>query len=71
MGIFGRLASLIKSNLNDLISKSEDPEKMLNQVILEMNVQLQEAKKQVALAIADDLVRLNPDWDEVHTGGSP
>ena len=54
MGIFGRLASLIKSNLNDLISKSEDPEKMLNQVILEMNTQLMEAKKQVALAIADE-----------------
>jgi phage shock protein A len=54
MGIFGRLAQLIKSNLNDLISKSEDPEKMLNQVILEMNAQLTEAKKQVALAIADE-----------------
>ncbi|MEZ4390967.1 MAG: PspA/IM30 family protein [Polyangiales bacterium] len=54
MGLFGRLASLIKSNLNDLISKSEDPEKMLNQVILEMNQQLVEAKKQVALSIADE-----------------
>lgn len=54
MGIFGRLAQLIKSNLNDLISRSEDPEKMLNQVILEMNAQLVEAKKQVALAIADE-----------------
>lgn len=54
MGIFGRLAQLIKSNLNDLISKSEDPEKMLNQVILEMDQQLIEAKKQVALAIADE-----------------
>ena len=54
MGIFGRLASLIKSNLNDLISRTEDPEKMLNQVILEMNTQLGEAKKQVALSIADE-----------------
>jgi len=54
MGFFGRLAQLIKSNLNDLISKSEDPEKMLNQVILEMNTQLVEAKKQVAVAIADE-----------------
>ena len=54
MGIFGRLAQLIKSNLNDLISRSEDPEKMLNQVILEMNTQLVEAKKQVALSIADE-----------------
>ena len=54
MGFFGRLAQLIKSNLNDLISKSEDPEKMLNQVILDMNTQLVEAKKQVAVAIADE-----------------
>ncbi len=54
MGIIGRLAQLIRSNLNDLISRSEDPEKMLNQVILEMNTQLVEAKKQVALSIADE-----------------
>ena len=54
MGIFSRLAQLIKSNLNDLISRSEDPEKMLNQVVLEMNTQLNEAKKQVAASIADE-----------------
>ncbi len=54
MGIFSRLAQLIKSNLNDLISKSEDPEKMLNQVVLDMNNQLVEAKKQVASSIADE-----------------
>jgi phage shock protein A len=54
MGIFSRLAQLIKSNLNDLISKSEDPEKMLNQVVLEMSNQLIEAKKQVASSIADE-----------------
>jgi phage shock protein A len=54
MGIFSRLAQLIKSNLNDLISKSEDPEKMLNQVVLDMSSQLTEAKKQVASSIADE-----------------
>ncbi len=54
MGIFSRLAQLIKSNLNDLISNSEDPEKMLNQVVLDMNNQLVEAKKQVAASIADE-----------------
>ncbi|MBL8608207.1 MAG: PspA/IM30 family protein [Myxococcales bacterium] len=54
MGIFSRLATLIKSNLNDLISKSEDPEKMLNQIVLDMNTQLVEAKKQVASSIADE-----------------
>ena len=54
MGIFNRLAQLIRSNINDLISKSEDPEKMLNQVVLDMNNQLVEAKKQVAASIADE-----------------
>lgn len=54
MGFLSRLAQLIKSNINDLISKSEDPEKMLNQVIMDMNQQLIEAKKQVAVAIADE-----------------
>ena len=54
MGIFSRLAQLIRSNINDLISKSEDPEKMLNQVVLDMNNQLVEAKKQVAASIADE-----------------
>jgi phage shock protein A len=55
MGIFARLASLIKANLNDLISKSEDPEKMLNQIVVDMSAQLEEAKTQVAGAIADDM----------------
>ena len=54
MGIFARLATLIKSNLNDLISSSEDPEKMLNQVVLDMANQLIEEKKQVAVSIADE-----------------
>src|SRR5687767_9694870 len=54
MGIFSRLGSLIKSNINDLISRAEDPEKMLNQVLLDMQSSLVEAKKQVAVAIADE-----------------
>jgi phage shock protein A len=63
MGIFSRLAQLIKSNLNDLISRSEDPEKMLNQVVLDMNNQLVEAKKQVASSIADEK-RLAKQFDQ-------
>src|SRR5690606_23106395 len=54
MGIFSRLGTLIKSNINDLITKAEDPEKMLSQVLLEMQQQLVEAKKAVAMAIADE-----------------
>ena len=54
MGIFSRLGTLIKSNINDLITRAEDPEKMLQQVLLEMNQQLVDAKKRVAVAIADE-----------------
>jgi len=54
MGIFSRIGSLIKSNINDLISKAEDPEKMLNQVLLDMQSSLVDAKKQVAISIADE-----------------
>ncbi|MDR1109069.1 MAG: PspA/IM30 family protein [Spirochaetaceae bacterium] len=54
MGIFSRLKTLIASNVNDIINKAEKPEKMLNQLIIEMNEQLIESKKAVALAIADE-----------------
>jgi phage shock protein A len=54
MGIFSRLKTLLSSNVNDAISKAEKPEKMLNQLIIEMNEQLLESKKAVALAIADE-----------------
>ncbi len=54
MGIFDRFKRMLKSNLNDLITKSEDPEKMLNQLISDMNQQLIESKKSVASAIADE-----------------
>jgi phage shock protein A len=54
MGIFDRFRRVVKSNLNDLISKAENPEKMLNQLIVDMNEQLIESKKSVASAIADE-----------------
>ena len=54
MGIFDRLTTLIRSNLNDVISSAENPEKMLNQIIVDMRGQLAKAKQQVATAIADE-----------------
>ncbi len=54
MGLFDRFKRVVKSNLNDMISKAENPEKMLNQLIIDMNEQLIEAKKSVASAIADE-----------------
>jgi len=54
MGILERIRTVLKSNINALISKAEDPEKMLNQLIMDMNENLLEAKKSVAMAIADE-----------------
>src|SRR5438132_7040087 len=54
MGIFDRLSTLFRSNINDLISRAEDPEKMLNQLIVDMRSQLAKAKQQVAASIADE-----------------
>jgi phage shock protein A len=54
MGILDRVAVVIKSNLNHLINKAEDPEKMLDQILIEMRQQLMEAKREVAVAIADE-----------------
>jgi phage shock protein A len=63
MGMFSRLGTLIKSNLNDLISRAEDPQKMLNQIVVDMQNQLVDAKKQVAVSIADQK-RLEKQRDE-------
>lgn len=54
MGLLSRLAGAIKSNLNELIDGAQDPEQALDQIIVEMRGQLVEAKKQVAVAIADE-----------------
>ncbi len=54
MGIFDRFSTLFRSNINDLISRAENPEKMLNQLIVDMKSQLAKAKQQVASAIADE-----------------
>jgi phage shock protein A len=72
MGIFSKLSTLLKSNINDLIAKAENPEKMLNQIILDMRDQLAKAKREVAAAIADerklraqldDEVKQTRDWE--------
>jgi len=52
MSIFDRITRIIKSNLNDLLDKAEDPEKMLKQLLEEANNDLIEVKTQTAAAIA-------------------
>lgn len=53
MALLERVSTLIRANLNDLIDKAEDPEKMIKQVILDMQNQLLQVKTQVAIALAD------------------
>lgn len=54
MGIFDRISTIFKANVNQMISKAEDPELMLNQITEEMSEQLVKVKQQVTSAIADE-----------------
>ena len=72
MGIWQKFSMLIRSNINDAIAKAENPEKMLNQILLDMRDQLARAKQEVAVAIADERKlkaqmeeeqKLSADWE--------
>jgi phage shock protein A len=54
MALLERVGTLLRANLNDLIEKAEDPEKLLKQLVLDMENQLLQVKTQVAIAIADE-----------------
>lgn len=56
MALLERVATLVRANLNDLVDKAENPEKMIKQVILDMENQLLQVKTQVAISIADQHV---------------
>jgi phage shock protein A len=53
MALLDRVATLVRANLNDLLDQAENPEKMLKQVILDMDNQFIQVKTQVAIALAD------------------
>lgn len=52
MGLFDRISRLVRANLNDLVSKAEDPEKILEQAVIEMQEDLVQLRQAVAQAIA-------------------
>jgi len=54
MSLLERVSTLLRANLNDLVEKAEDPERMLKQIVLDMENQLLQVKTQVAIAIADE-----------------
>ncbi len=67
MGVIDRLSRLIRSNINDLIARAENPEKMLSQIIEDMRRQLAQAKQEVAVAIADER-KLRSQFEEERSG---
>src|SRR3984957_1007065 len=54
MALLERVSTLVRANLNDLVDRAEQPEKMIKQVILDMHNQFLQVKTQVAIAIADE-----------------
>ena len=54
MSLLDRVGTLLRANLNDMVDKAEDPEKMLKQIVLDMENQLMQVKTQVAIAIAGE-----------------
>ncbi|HEY2108140.1 MAG TPA: PspA/IM30 family protein [Candidatus Binataceae bacterium] len=69
MALLDRVATLVRANLNDLLDQAENPEKMLKQVILDMDNQFMQVKTQVAIALADLhlLEKKKNEYDQKHT----
>jgi phage shock protein A len=67
MALLERVATLVRANLNDLIDKAEQPEKMIKQVILDMQNQLLQVKTQVAIAIADQHLLMKKEKENEQT----
>lgn len=66
MGIFSRMSDIIKANINDLLDKAEDPEKMLKQMVIEMEESVNQTTMAVASAIANN-VNLQKKLDKAHS----
>ena len=69
MGLLERVSTLIRANINDVIDRAEDPEKMIKQVILDMENQYMQVKTQVAVSIADQHM-LEKKWKENEDTGA-
>lgn len=54
MGIFDRVVTLVRSNINDLLDRAEDPEKVIKQMILDMEDSVREGKVALAAAITEE-----------------
>lgn len=59
MGIFSRIGDLLKSNINDLIDRAEDPEKMVKQIIIDMQKELSNSTQALGKAMAAERTAKN------------
>ena len=68
MALLERVSTLLRANLNDLLSRAEDPEKLARQLVLDMENQLMQIKTEVAIAIADQhlLQKKKSEQQDVH-----
>jgi phage shock protein A len=70
MALMERVATLLRANVNDLIDRAENPEKMLKQLLVDMENQLLQVKTQVAIAIADEHLLANKVKEQQEAAGS-
>src|SRR5689334_19684273 len=73
MGLIDRITTLARANINDLLDRAEDPEKMLNQILRDMESNIRQAREQVAAMIAQEkeieadyakAQKLSADWGD-------
>src|SRR5713226_4310031 len=63
MGMLDRVSTILRANINDMLDRAEDPEKMIKQLLQDMENQLIQVKTQVAASIADEQ-RLKERWHQ-------
>lgn len=72
MGIFSRISDIMKANINDLIDKAEDPEKMVKQIIQDLQKEVSQATQALGKAMAseriakrqyENAVKVSADWE--------
>ena len=64
MGIFSRIGDVLKANINDMIDRAEDPEKMVKQIILDLQKEVSKAmaSERIAKRQYEDAVKTSSDW---------
>ena len=64
MGIFSRIGDLLKANINDLIDRAEDPEKMVKQIISDLQKDVQQSTQALGKAMASErIAKTSADWE--------